>query len=60
MTTFESSEIMRTMIDYHITSNQQLWHAIESLGEEAFCAENTYSIGSIRNHMVHLMSVDHA
>jgi uncharacterized damage-inducible protein DinB len=60
MTPLESTEIMRTMIDYHITSNQQLWHAIESLGEEAFCAENTYSIGSIRNHMVHLMSVDQA
>ena len=60
MTTLDSTEIVRTMIDYHITSNQQLWHAIEPLGDEAFCAENTYSIGSIRNHMVHLMSVDQA
>ena len=60
MTTLDPTEIVRTMIDYHITSNQQLWYAIEPLGDEAFCAENTYSIGSIRNHMVHLMSVDQA
>jgi uncharacterized damage-inducible protein DinB len=60
MTPLESTEIMRTMIDYHITSNQQLWHAIELLGKAVFCTENSYSIGSIRNHMVHLMSVDHA
>lgn len=60
MTTLDSIEIVRTMIDYHITSNQQLWQVIEPLGDELFVADTSYSIGSIRNHMVHLMSVDSA
>ncbi len=58
MTTLEFIEIVRTMIDYHITSNQQLWQAIEPLGAELFVADIPYSIGSIHNHMVHLMRVD--
>jgi uncharacterized damage-inducible protein DinB len=48
------------LLGYHTSRNAKLWDAIEALGEAAFAAPATYSLGSIRNHMVHLGSVDGA
>ncbi len=53
-----TSQMIRQMIAYHHEANRRLWPLIEPLGDTVFCQESGYSIGSIRNHMVHLMSVD--
>jgi uncharacterized damage-inducible protein DinB len=50
--------VVSQMIAYHHEANRRLWRLIEPLGDAVFCQESGYSIGSIRNHMVHLMSVD--
>jgi len=48
------------MIDYHISRNLMLWEAIEQLGDASFGTDADYSLGNIRNHMVHLSFVDDA
>ena len=53
-----TKQIITQMIAYHHEANRRLWQLIEPLGDEVFCYESSYSLGSIRNHMVHLMSVD--
>ena len=52
--------MLQQMIDYHVTATRKVWDVIEPLGDELFVREHDYSIGSIRNHMVHLISVDAA
>ncbi|MFM7677718.1 MAG: DinB family protein [Roseiflexaceae bacterium] len=52
--------VLTQMIAYHVTATRKLWDAIEPLGDAVFVTENTYGVGSIRNHMVHLISVDAA
>ena len=53
--------MLQQMIDYHVTATRKVWDVIEPLGDELFVREHDYSIGSIRNHMVHLTThgVDH-
>lgn len=38
--------------------HHRLWDSIDQLTDDQFSAPVDYSIGSIRNHMVHLVSVD--
>jgi uncharacterized damage-inducible protein DinB len=52
--------MLQQMIDYHVTATRKVWDAIEPLGDAVFVREHDYSIGSMRNHMVHLISVDAA
>lgn len=52
------TQVITQMIAYHHEANRRLWQLIEPLGDDVFCREHDYSIGSIRNHMVHLTSVD--
>lgn len=52
--------VITQMIAYHHEANRRLWQLIAPLGDELFCRDQSYSIGSIRNHMVHLTSVDAA
>jgi uncharacterized damage-inducible protein DinB len=45
--------------DYHFTENRNIWEAyIPSLTPEQFTQDVGYSHGSVRNQIVHLMSVD--
>jgi uncharacterized damage-inducible protein DinB len=47
------------MFEYHFTLNRRIWDvSISALTDAQFVQEIPYSIGSIRNHCVHLMSVD--
>ena len=49
------------LYDYHFAENRKMWNAyIMPLSQEQFTHHVDYSIGSVRNHIVHLMSVDHA
>lgn len=50
----------RHFYNYHFAENRNLWDShITSLSQEKFTQPVAYSIGSVRNHIVHLMSVDH-
>lgn len=51
---------LQMLIGYHQSRNRMLWDAIEALGATAFDAPAHYSVGNIRNHMVHLSYVDAA
>ena len=52
-------EAIRQLYDYHFTINRKVWDAcIAPLSEEQYTRELGYSVGSIRNQMVHLMSVE--
>ena len=49
----------RQLYDYHFTANRRIWHkCITRLSDEEFDRPLTYSIGSIHNQTVHMMSVD--
>ncbi len=49
----------RQLYDYHFTVNRRIWDkCIMGLSDEQFERELHYSIGSIHNQMVHMMSVD--
>ena len=49
----------RHFYDYHITENRKIWDTyITSLSDEQFIQNVDYSQGSVRNQIVHLMSVD--
>lgn len=46
------------MIAYHYAMNERLYQQLALLDAATFVCEDDYSIGSLRNHMVHLLSVD--
>lgn len=51
----------RQLYAYHFRENRKLWDTgIMSLSQEQFTREVGYSVGSVRNQIVHLMSVDEA
>ena len=51
-------DLIQLYIEYHIETTRRVWSLIDSITEEQFLADETYSQGSIRNLMVHLTSVD--
>lgn len=52
-------ENIKTLFTYNYTLHNRLWASIEHLTEAQFVEDLGYSLGSVRNHMVHLMDVDH-
>lgn len=53
-----NADYFRSLYQYHVTMYDQLWESIAQLTEAQFVQESGYSIGSVRNHMVHVMNVD--
>lgn len=54
-----NSEAIRHFYNYHFAENRHLWEKyVMSLSDEQFTQEFNYSLGSVRNQVVHLMSVD--
>ena len=54
-----NTEQVRTLYDYHFTLNRRIWdECITQLTDEQFVEEIPYSLGSIRNQVVHMMTVD--
>lgn len=50
---------IRELFDHHISTNRRLWEtSVMALSDEQFTQHLDYSVGSIRNQCVHLMSVD--
>jgi uncharacterized damage-inducible protein DinB len=53
-----NNDCIRTMIAYHHALYDRLWDSIMHLTDEQFRQTVDYSHGSIRNHMVHVATVD--
>ena len=54
-----NADAFRHFYDYHFSENRNIWDAyITSLTDEQFTQDVSYSAGSVRNQVVHLMSVD--
>ena len=53
-----NAEIVRTMVEYNYAAHRRLWDSITYLTDAQFVQDVDYSIGSVRNHMVHLINVD--
>ena len=52
--------MLQQLVAYHYQMNERLYLQCGQLTHAAFVADTAYSLGSLRNHMVHLMSVDMA
>ncbi len=56
-----NADAFRHFYDYHFAENRKIWDTyIVSLTQEQFTQPVAYSVGSLRNQIVHLMEVDHA
>ncbi len=54
-----NADAFRQLYDYHITENRKTWnYYIVDLSQEQFMQPSPYSLGSIRNHVSHLIGVD--
>jgi uncharacterized damage-inducible protein DinB len=54
-----NADSFRQLFDYHFSENRKTWDLyITKLTQEQFIQKVDYSLGSVRNHIVHLMSVD--
>jgi uncharacterized damage-inducible protein DinB len=53
------ADAFRHLYDYHFTENRKIWDKyITQLPYELFTQDVDYSRGSVRDQIVHLMSVD--
>ena len=54
-----NADAFRHFYDYHFTENRKIWDSyVASLSPEQFTQDMNYSHGSVRNQVIHLMSVD--
>jgi len=54
-----NADAFRHFYDYHFSENRNLWDSyITGLTQEQFTQDAGYSHGSVRNQVVHLISVD--
>lgn len=54
-----NANAFRHLYGYHFTQNRKIWdNHIATLPQEQFSQEMGYSHGSVRNQIVHMMSVD--
>jgi len=52
-------DAFKHLYDYHFSLNHRLWErCIVPLTDEQFSRKVTYSVGSVRNHVVHLMTME--
>lgn len=56
-----NADDFRYFYNYHFAQNREIWDRyIVPLSQEQFVQPVAYSMGSVRNQMVHLMNVDNA
>ena len=53
-----NAQAFRHFYHYHFAENRKTWDYIRSLSDEQFTRQSDYSHGSVRDLVVHLMSVD--
>ena len=52
------SKTIMTLFDYHYGMFEGVWACAEQLTAAQFVEDKGYSLGSVRNHLVHCMNVD--
>ncbi len=52
------SGTIKTIFDYHYGMFDSVWACAAQLSPAQFIDDNGYSLGSVRNHLVHCMNVD--
>ena len=52
------SKTIGALFDYHYGMFESIWALAQQLTRAQFVADNGYSLGSVRNHLVHCMNVD--
>ena len=52
------SQTVKTIFDYHYGMFDSVWACAAQLTISQFVQDNGYSLGSVRNHLVHCMNVD--
>lgn len=50
--------MFQLMFDHNFTLNRYLWDSMMTLSDAQFVKEVTYSHGSLRNHLMHMIGVD--
>ncbi|NJL95973.1 MAG: hypothetical protein HC915_20705 [Anaerolineae bacterium] len=56
-----NADAFRQLYDYHFSENRKLWDSyVTSLSPADFTLPVAYSLGSVRDHIVHLTEVDHS
>lgn len=53
-----NADAFRQLYNYHFVENRNIWHHIIQLPYHQFVQHFNYSLGSVRNQIVHLMNVD--
>ena len=54
-----NADAFRQLYDYHFSENRKLWNTyITTLFQDQFTLSVAYSVGSVRDHIVHLIEVD--
>jgi uncharacterized damage-inducible protein DinB len=52
-------DVIRSMFDYHYAVNRKIWDtSVMALTDEQFRQQVDYSVGSVRNQVVHLINID--
>jgi uncharacterized damage-inducible protein DinB len=53
-----NADAFRHLYDYHFAQNRMIWYFVMQLSQEQFTQPSLYSLGSVRNQIVHLMNID--
>ena len=53
-----NADAFRHLYDYHLEENRILWKACQVLSDEDWVRPSDYSHGSVRDHVLHLVTVD--
>jgi uncharacterized damage-inducible protein DinB len=49
------------LYDYHFAENHKIWNRyMDVITQEQFTQKSDFSLGSVRNHLVHLMNVENS
>jgi uncharacterized damage-inducible protein DinB len=48
----------RHLYDYHFAENRRLWAQVDTLSEDQFTRPSPYSLGSLRDQLLHLVWAD--
>jgi uncharacterized damage-inducible protein DinB len=53
-----NADAFRHFYDYHFSENRKIWDYISRLSDKQFTQEVSYSFGSVKNQVVHMISAD--
>lgn len=54
-----NADEFRKAYDYHFAANRKIWNeCVMPLTQAQFIQRDTYSVGSVRNQVVHIMNID--